>query len=136
MLESWPAVARSMGAIVAFASTFVEKKRQRVADYLDAVAANLHGMADAAEQGRRFGTHCVKLRTTSHKLYDVCQSVTAAQDLRALAEQLNLAGVSPGALSRQDRLMALSGADKERMVESLREAAALFEEHAAVLRAR
>lgn len=136
MLESWSLAAKSAGAIVAFASEFVGKKRLRVADYLLAIAANLQGLADAAEQGKKFRTHCVKLRTASRKLHEICQGVTAAGDLKELAEQLNYAATSPGSLSQQDRLTALSESEKERTIDGLREAAALFEEHAAALRAK
>ncbi|MDP3605661.1 MAG: hypothetical protein Q8R59_07955 [Polaromonas sp.] len=136
MFESWPLTAKAIGGIVVFASTFVEKKRARVADYLLAIAENLDALANAAEQGRKFGSHCIKLRTASRKLHEICQGVTVTEDLKELAEQLNFAATSPGALRQRDYLAAMSGSEKERTIEAFREAAALFEAHALALRAR
>lgn len=100
------------------------------------IAANLQAVANAAEQNKKFATHCIKLRTTSQELYEVCQAVTSAQDLRNLTEQLNYAAASPGTLSQRERIAMLEGNWKGRAIDTLREAAARFEAHPSVLRAK
>lgn len=136
LAEPWLSVAKAFGSVVAFAITLSEKKRAKVANFLDEVAKSLEGIASDVDADRDFSSNCVKLETYAGKLHDLCQSVSPASDLLALTSRLNLAATTPSMLSQQAALATLSGVEKAAALQTLRNAAAHFTSYATVLRTK
>ena len=108
-LETCVTAGKALGALFAFASNLDEKRRKNVAEYLEAIADALDGIASAAEEGKAFGRQCASLKVYSAKLSEVCSGVAEVEVVQSLAEQLSRAATSPGRLSQQQQLAAATG---------------------------
>ena len=134
--EAWLAVATAIGSALAFVGGQDVSRRERMAAYLEGISISLKTLADKADQQHDFSEQCAEIKVYTRKLKEICADVIQIKELDSLAQDLDRAAVSPGALNAQILFERASDNVRSGYLTTIREAAGTFWASAQSLRAK
>jgi hypothetical protein len=134
--EAWLTLAKTLGSALSFLHDVETKKRERVAVYLEGIASSLGALARKASNLEPFAEQCAEIKVHIRKLRETCTETFELEELGDLADDLDRAALSPGALNAQIIFERASDSERNKHVATIQEAAGTFRATAQALRAQ
>lgn len=124
--DAWLTVAQTLCSAASYLTSLRSSQRKKIATYLQGIADSLGAMAQKASERQSFAEECCAIQIHARKLKDVCTGVMETHDLDLLAQNLDRAVTSPAGLNAVIIFDRASTADRERHIQTIREAAGAF----------